>query len=130
MTIQIAKERVKDKTKNPPGLRWAGALKALLRYFFAVRLRVDAARGVLTGFEFVALDVVPEPFDVDPAEEESGMAFCDAGSVTGRLDAGLSPPRTSAKRLAPANAKAFMVSACAPTIRRAMPAASRSWRAG
>lgn len=56
MTIPIVKERVKDKTKNPPGLRWAGALKALLRYFFAVRLRVEDARGEFTALEFVALE--------------------------------------------------------------------------
>lgn len=126
MTIPIAKERVKNKTKNPPGLRWAGALKALLRYFFAVRLRVEGARGVLTRFEVLASDVVPDPSDADPAEGTSAMASCGAGSVTGRLDTGLNPLRTSAKRLAPANAQAFMASACAPIIRRTAPADSRT----
>jgi len=115
------------QNKKPAGLALGGVQEERgVRYFFAVRLRVEAARGVLTGFEFAALDVVSEPSDVDPTEEASGMASCDAGSVTGRLDAGLSPPRTSAKILAPVNAQAFMASACAPIIRRTAPADSRN----
>lgn len=102
------------QNKNPPGLRWAGALKALLRYFFAVRLRVEGARGVLTGFAFAPSTVLSES---DPVAEESAAKLADAG---------LSPPRTSAKRLAPANAQAFMASACAPIIRRTAPADSRN----
>ena len=112
------------QNKKPAGLALGGVQEERgVRYFFAVRLRAGVVRGEFPDLECVALALALGAVSFD---KTSLLATgCDTSSARTP-----NPPMEPARRRAPANAKAFMASACAPKQRRAAPTDSRSWRAG